>query len=344
MYRLPAEWEHQSAALLTWPHRFSDWWDHCRADIDDTYTQMCAAIAKHQHVIIIHYDDIQHEKISKLLKDESVNLDKIVFVQAKSDDAWTRDHGPLIVKNSEKFKVLDFQFNAWGNKYPCGNDNQITQELHKQNIFPNSHYQVENFVLEGGGIEVDGHGTLLTTKSCLLSPERNPEHTQAEIETLLKSQLGVDRVFWLEHGELLGDDTDGHIDTLARFINPTTIAYVICSPEDQDHYPTLQAMHAELLKLRKRDGLAYELIPLPLPAPIYANDGQRLPATYANFLIFNGGVLLPIYNDAHDQAMIDLFTELFPDRVIYPIDSRPIIQNYGSIHCVTMQIPAGVMK
>jgi agmatine deiminase len=200
-----------------------------------------------------------------------------------------------------------------------------------------------DFVLEGGSIESDGAGTLLTTSECLLTPSRNPSMDRTAIEQLLEEVLGVDRILWLNHGYLAGDDTDSHIDTLARFCAPDHICYVTCPDVADEHYSALAAMEEELQEFRQADGTPYRLTPLPWPDPIYDEDGERLPATYANFLIINGAVLLPVYDVPQDEEAVRIMAGIFPDREIIPIDCRPLIYQHGSLHCVTMQIPAGVV-
>lgn len=241
--------------------------------------------------------------------------------------------------------MLDFTFNGWGNKYPATADNNLTRNLFQQKAFSETPLTSIDMVLEGGAIEVDGEGTLLTTKSCLLSPTRNADLSLSQIEENLKKYLGIERILWLEHGALAGDDTDGHIDTLARFIDPHTICYVKCSDPQDTHFQTLQAMENELRAFRDYQGNPYRLIPLPLPKPIYADfDGRRLPATYANFLFVNDGILVPTYDDAANDEAFYILAECFSDREIVTMPCLPVVQWYGSLHCMTMQLPAGVVS
>jgi agmatine deiminase len=198
-----------------------------------------------------------------------------------------------------------------------------------------------NFVLEGGAIETDGYGTLLTTRRCMLSPDRNPGFSENDINQWLSTYLGFTRIFWLDYGFLAGDDTDGHIDTLVRFCNPSTLAYVKCTDEKDEHFEELRNMEKELEKLVDFNGNPYQLVPLPLPDACYADDGHRLPATYANFLIINGAVLLPVYGVKQDSDAVEIFNNLFPDRQIIPIFSRVLLEQHGSLHCITMQYPEG---
>jgi len=268
---------------------------------------------------------------------------RVSLYPVPSNDSWVRDHGPITVLREGQGLLLDYQFNGWGNKYESGLDNRLSIRLHEMGAFHSMAMETLDFVLEGGSIEVDSQGTLLTTTECLLSPERNPQYSRDEIETLLKRQLGVERILWLEHGQLEGDDTDGHVDTLARFCDDHTIAYVSCDDKADSHFASLKAMEAELKGFSDTDGKPYRLVPLPLPAAQYDEEGQRLPATYANFLIINGAVLLPTYDDPLDVVAAERLAECFPQREIIPIDARPLIHQYGSIHCVTMQLPAAMV-
>ncbi|HKY90997.1 MAG TPA: agmatine deiminase family protein, partial [Nevskiaceae bacterium] len=224
-------------------------------------------------------------------------------------------------------------------KFAADNDDLITRRLAGMGVWK-APVETHDFVLEGGGIEVDGEGTLLTTERCLLAPTRNPTFTQSGIENYLAPLLGTRRVLWLKHGDLLGDDTDGHIDTLARFCSPGLIAYQGCDDPSDPHFEELSFMEAELEAFRRANGEPYELVPLPLPDPIFDDDGERLPAGYANFLIVNGGVLVPVYGVSQDLEALRRLRPCFPNRRVVPVDCRWLIRQYGSLHCVTMQIPA----
>jgi agmatine deiminase len=266
--------------------------------------------------------------------------DNIRYAIAPTNDTWARDHGGIGVLDGDKPLLLDFVFNGWGLKFAADKDNLITSVLAQQDVFkaPKVH---GGLVLEGGALESDGQGTLLTTTECLLSPNRNPHLSQLQIEQELKRLLGLDRILWLNHGFLEGDDTDSHIDTLARFCTPDTIAYVKCSDPEDVHYGALQAMEIELKGLVKKDGSPYTLVPLPWPDACFASDGHRLPATYANFLIINEAVLVPTYRVSQDAEALSVLQTVFPDRKIIGIDCRPLIEQHGSLHCVTMQYPLG---
>ncbi len=329
MIRLPAEWEEQDSILMVFPHDKTDWADDMQR-AQSVFLRIASSIAATQKLILV-CDDVEKTKQFFCYHD------RISFVSLPTNDTWIRDFGPISLYHDNKRVLIDFQFNGWGGKYEASLDNSITKALHAKWHFMLSPLIPTNFILEGGSIESDGEGTLLTTKKCLLNPNRNPHLSQEEIENKLKALLGVERILWLEYGELEGDDTDAHIDTLARFVDTETIVYVSCEDKEDSHYEALQQMKRELETFKTPKGKPYRLIPLPLPHAIYKNN-QRLAATYANFLITNKSILLPVYNDLHDKNMITLFKELFPTREIIPINALRLIEEGGSIHCSTMQI------
>ncbi|WP_255860747.1 agmatine deiminase family protein [Bacterioplanoides sp. SCSIO 12839] len=330
--RMPAEWESQQAAQLTWPQQQSDW-ETVFSRVEPVFHAIVAAISNHQKVIIACGNSTDYKRLTHYYS----NMANVVIFRVDSEDTWARDHGPISCYENNRLLLRDFQFNGWGNKYAHQNDNQITQKLNTLNAFGKTNLQASNWVLEGGSLESDGHGTLLTTSQCLLNPNRNPGLSKEQIEDKLKQELGFSRILWLEHGHLEGDDTDAHIDTLARFCSANSIAYCQASPSD-DHFESLNAMEQELRQLRTQDGEPYQLIPLPLPSAQYNDDGDRLPATYANFLVINDAVLLPIYGVNEDQLAVEQIANAFPNRKIYPINCRPVIEQFGSLHCLTMQI------
>jgi agmatine deiminase len=328
MRRLPAEWERQDSILMSFPHVNSDWADDLQSAIS-VFVRMASSICFNQKLILV-CDNVE------ATKELFCYHDKISFVKLETNDTWIRDYGPISIYEDDERKLIDFQFNAWGGKFEYELDNAVTKQLHSKWHFGVSKLLEEDFILEGGSIESDGAGTILTTTECLLNPNRNPSFSKIQIEEKLKTTLGVKRVLWLEHGSLIGDDTDAHIDTLARFIDKETIAYVSRETKDE-HFELLSKMKAQLESFRTIDGKPYKLIPLPLPSAKYKN-GKRLPATYANFLIANHVVLLPTYDDKLDKNMISLFKELFPTREMIPINSTRLIEEGGSIHCSTMQV------
>lgn len=332
---LPAEWAPQSRVMLTWPRRDGDF-----APIFDEVEKSFSTLAR----CISQYEALQVNtstngtQLRQRLLNAGIAGHRLYLHEVPSDDVWARDHGPITVWRDGRCLHLDFQFNGWGGKFPFARDNALTQALAQTGAW-DAPVQRVDFVLEGGAIDTDGCGTLLTTERCLLAPTRNPRLGRAEIEAVLRETLGVSRVLWLRHGHLLGDDTDGHVDTVARFCNPHTLAYQACEDPSDAHAAELDAMAAELSALHDANGRAYQLVPLPLPPPIHAADGQRLPAGYANFLIINGAVLVPAYGVDQDSEALARLRPHFPGRDIIGVDCRALIKQYGSLHCVTMQIP-----
>ena len=301
-----AEWEHQSMVQLTWPHEGTDW-APILDEITAVYEEMAREIRKREPLLIV--DKIPH------------------------NDTWARDHGFITVEENSVLFLLDFCFNGWGEKFEATLDNQINKHLYDQGLVKGTYENHLDFVLEGGSIESDGKGTVFTTECCLMAPHRNQPLTKEDIEQRLKEFLGAERIVWLQHGSLIGDDTDGHIDTLVRICPDDTLLY---TGGDKDH-PDLAEMEKELQNLRTLDGKPYRLLKLPLPRPIY-DDGDRLPATYANYLIINGAVLVPTYNQPDlDQEAMDIIQQAFPDREIVGIDCCAVIKQHGSLHCCTMQ-------
>ena len=340
--RLPAEWEPQSGIMLTWPHRRSDWRNRLGA-VEKVFLDIAREIAKRQRLIILAYDLPHQQQIEEKLVGAGVCTDNVKIYPVPSNDTWARDHGPIAIYHDHQFELLDFNFNGWGNKYPAKLDNAINRSLHELGAFGKTALSSKDFVLEGGSIDSNGRGVILTTENCLLATTRNPHLSQVNIETYLKAEFGASQLLWLSHGSIVGDDTDGHIDMLARFVGIDSIAYVSCEQKDDDHFATLDSMHQELAALRQPDGEPYNLTPLPLPAPVLNLEGARLPASYANFLIINDAVLLPFYAVEQDEDVKRIMSELFPDREIVGIDSRPLIEQFGSLHCCTMQLPQGVL-
>jgi agmatine deiminase len=328
--------------MLTWPHAHSDW-AQLLASAEATYLNLAREISRRERVLIVCYDDDHRQHINQRLQQAGIELAQCRLAIAPSNDTWARDHGPITIREDGELTLLDFVFNGWGNKYDAELDNQITRLLLLQQVWGDHPVQTEDFVLEGGGIESDGTGTLLVTRHCLLAPTRNPHLDREQIEQYLREKLGVQRILWLEHGHLAGDDTDSHIDTLARFCDAQTIAYVASDDAQDEHHAALNAMAQELAALRTTNGQPYQLVPLPLPAAQYNMEGQRLPATYANFLIINDAVLVPTYNDPKDKIALRALEQCFPGRDIVGIDCCALIQQFGSLHCVTMQLPSGVL-
>lgn len=337
-YRLPAEWEPQSAIQITFPHVNSDWKKVLHIVIP-CFVKIIEAVSRFQKVVVV-CDEV--EKVKQYL--QLTNLANICLVQLPSNDTWARDHGGITVQTDTGYKIWDFQFNGWGNKFEAGLDNKITEQLAKKGIFGKTPIEEHFLILEGGAIESDGNGTLLTTSECMLNENRNTLlMTRVEIENNLQYVFGLNRFLYLHNGYLAGDDTDSHIDTLARFCNKHTIAYVKCDDENDEHFVALKAMEMELKAFKQLNGKPYNLVSLPFPNAIYDDEGQRLPATYANFLIINGAVLVPIYNVPQDERALEIIKSIFPEREIIGIDCNPLILQHGSLHCVTMQYPIGIV-
>lgn len=343
-WSLPPEWAPQSGVMLTWPHADTDWAAQLQA-VEAVYCRLAREISAREGLLIVCRDAAHRRQVAaRLTAVPGIHLERIVYGEAPCNDTWARDHGPLTVLDAEgRPHLLDFRFNGWGGKYAADLDDAITRRLHADGLFGEAALHSLPMILEGGSIEVDGAGALLTTAQCLLAHTRNPGLTQAEIESELKRLLGVNRVLWLHHGHLAGDDTDAHIDTLARFCGPDTIAYQACDDPDDEHYAPLGAMAEELAAFERPGGGRYRLVPLPLPSPCYDDDGRRLPAGYANFLIVNGAVLVPTYADPMDAVALERLGAAFPGREIVGIDCRALVRQNGSLHCVTMQLPAGLL-
>lgn len=335
----PPEWVEQSVVLLAWPYAdgdFSPW----LAEVEKAYGEIALEISQRQKLVIACQDKQHKLAVLSQLFGLRANLAAIHLIELPFDDIWVRDTAPLTVHTSQGLKYLDFRFNGWGNKYPHSNDAKLAQTVYDSGILGLAHpLEKHDFVLEGGSLETDGAGTLMTTARCLLNPNRNPDFKPNQIEQKLKETLGIKRILWLHHGHAEGDDTDAHIDTLARFCSEDTIAYTACDDPKDALFDDLKAMEAEIKAFRTAHKRPYQLIPLPIPKPIFSDEGQRLPATYANFLIINGAVLVPVYGDAADEIALERLGQCFKDRTIVPIQSKPLIQQYGSIHCMTMQFP-----
>jgi agmatine/peptidylarginine deiminase len=337
MIRFPAEWEKQSAVLITWPHSSGDFNKHLEA-IEETYSFIAKTITQYQSVIIVCHDDSHEQHVKSLL----ISDHNITYIQATINDTWVRDTVFLTVENDGVPQLQNFRFNGWGNKYPHHEDNALNHKLLPHSPFKGVRHQDIDFILEGGSIESDGMGTLLTTRQCLLNPNRNKDLTQVGIEQQLSQHLGAKRVLWLDQDSLAGDDTDAHIDTLARFCSPTTIAYTDCDDVHDRHYRSLKHMETQLRAFRTHSGEPYELISLPLPKPIFDDEGHRLPANYANFLIINNAVMVPAYDDPADAVAAERLEDCFPGRRIILTPCRPLVHQYGSLHCMTMQFPEQV--
>jgi agmatine/peptidylarginine deiminase len=339
MNRFPAEWEKQSAVLIAWPHKTGDFSNNLES-VEQSYSVIADTITQYQRLIIICRDDIHQQHIKTLI----TRHDDIDFIHATVNDIWVRDTVFLSVEKDGGITHLNFLFNGWGEKYQHQNDNDLNHKLLNAKPFKGKAHKDIDFILEGGSVESDGIETILTTKQCLLNPNRNKGLTQQEIEQQLLVNLGAKRVLWLDQENLSGDDTDAHIDTLARFCSANTIAYTSCKDPDDLHYTSLKYMERQLQEFRNPVGEPYHLVALPLPKPIFDEEDQQLPANYANFLIINHAVLVPTYSDPMDDIALKRLGECFPQHEIIAIPCRPLVHQYGSLHCMTMQFPAGPEK
>ena len=336
--RWPAEWEKQYGILLAWPHEKSDWAPRIH-QVRRTFLEIACQISRYEKILVVAPEI---EPVRAKLLAAGIPSERASVFAAPSNDTWARDFGPITVFENGQAVLLDFVFNGWGGKFQASLDNKITGQLSSQGCFTNAERRAKNMVLEGGSIETDGQGTLLTTAQCLLNPNRNPGLCRKDIENRLASHLGIDRFLWLEEGFLAGDDTDAHVDILARFCAEDTIAFTACDDKGDVHYQPLHRMEKELQNFRRRNDLPYRLVPLPIPRPQYNEKGERLAASYANFLIINEAVLVPLYADENDRTAMESLRQAFPGREVIGIDCRELIRQGGSLHCMTMQLPAGI--
>lgn len=346
---LPAEWAPQSAILISWPHTETDWAD-ILDEVTECYVRMAYAIAAHQPLIILVVEGLDVSSLLKKRLPQAVFSNITFVVVPTTNDTWVRDYGFLTVQSTGGAELMDFRFNGWGGKFQAEHDNAANRLLFETQLLRGHYVDALDFELEGGGIESDGCGTLLTTAECLLNSNRRcvgdavPTPDKAQVEALLKERLGVERIFWLHHGYLAGDDTDSHIDTLARLCPNDTIIYVQCTDTADEHYEALAEMERELQAFRTLENKSYRLIPVPLPDACY-DDDERLPATYANFLIMNKVVLVPTYAQPDKDALaLKNIQKAFPEREIIGVDCRALIRQHGSLHCATMQFPREVFR
>ncbi len=351
-FTLSSEWAEQSAVQIAWPHENTDW-ESSIEKVEAAFTEIAYHISRKQKLIIISPDISRPKR-----RCQSLDQGQIIYAEAKTNDTWCRDFGGITLTTSASAKttlkpeeiqirrplICDFTFNGWGEKFPFELDNEVTKTLYSASIFSGGtvYKNCRDFVLEGGSIESDGAGTIMTTSKCLLSPKRNGNLSMEEIEIKLKEYLGAKQVLWLHSGELTGDDTDGHIDTLARFCPGNIICYVKCENPGDEHFLPLKEMESQLATFKNMNGHSYRLIPMPMPDAMF-HDGLRLPATYVNFLIINGAVLCPSYNSSKDDEALKILSTIFPEREIVPIDCSEIIKQGGALHCLTMQFPKGAI-
>lgn len=343
-YFLPPEWFPQDGIQLTWPNADTDWAPYI-SDITETFLQLSEAITNHERLIVATADaETTRAALAGRLSPKQ--LAKVTVYQCELNDTWARDHAPLtmIPRNGGEAKILDFKFNGWGEKFDWEKDNAITRHLHRQNAYNGTLESHSGFVLEGGSVESDGKGTVFTTTHCLMAAHRNEPLRKVEIEEKLKRSFNASRIVWLSHGTLIGDDTDGHIDTIVRVCPDDTLVYVGCDDKDDEQYHDFLQLEQELQSLRTAEGKPYRLLRLPMPDALY-EDGYRLPATYANFVIINGAVIVPTYRQpANDRLAAETIQKAFPEREIISIDASTVVKQHGSLHCLTMQYPIGTLK
>ena len=338
--RIPAEWENYEAVMIAWPHFATDWADMLD-EVTSCYVNLVRAIIDSGLRVLVVTPEVG--LVREIL--EEFPQDKLIIFQAPTNDTWTRDYGPITLETPDGVSALDFQFNGWGLKFAANLDNMVTLRMVEASLLTRRYVPCLDFVFEGGSMEVDGKGTMLTTSACLLSLNRNGAVTKEQLSDYFNRTIGMSRVLFLDHGHLDGDDTDSHIDTLARFAPEDTILYVKSYNPADSHANELNLMEDELKRLKTIEGNPYNLIALPLPDPIYDEDGNRLPATYANFLITPQTVLMPVYGQPdNDRLARQMLAVAFHDREIVTVDCRALIRQHGSLHCATMQLPAGILR
>ena len=338
-FRLPAEWEPQAGVLLAWPHAQTDWAERL-TDVEAAFAALICAIARHEPVLICVADAAVRARATRLLIAAGADANRCRFIEIEYDDTWLRDSGPITLRSADGFRLMDFRFTGWGGKFAASRDDRVIEGLAARELFRNADHRRVDWALEGGAIESDGTGTILTTWRCL--HQRHPEQSREQMTRLLCDKLGARRVLWLERGYLQGDDTDAHIDTLARFAPEDAIVFQSCDDRTDPHFDELAAMRAELAGLRTAAGQPYRLHPLPWPRPIF-DDGRRLAASYANYLIVNGAVLMPAYGDPADAEAVRIIAAAHPGRAVIAVPCRSLIWQNGSLHCLTMQLPEGVL-
>jgi agmatine/peptidylarginine deiminase len=332
---LAAEWRPQSAVLLVWPHESTDWQPYLQSVIA-VYVQLAEHISQYEKVLLVCQDQHHEDQIQQHLQHSKFQSNNITFLQIKTNDTWVRDCGPLISRHHHKHIAHDFQFNAWGQPLAFDLDNQLTTNLIKTKAIA-VEQMAHSLVLEGGNIESNNH-CLMLNQRCLLDPNRNTKLAVEDIEQTLINTFAAAKILWITEGLLAGDDTGGHIDTLARFTSENTICYVQSNNHNHQSYQSLSNMAKQLGNLTDQHNQPFTLIPLPMPQAIF-HQGMELPASYANFLIINQAVLVPVFQDQQDDVACQRLAEAFPERSIIPVDARPLILQGGGIHCATMQIP-----
>ena len=339
--RFIPEWEPVEYILLALPNKDTDW-DYILPEAIDQYQRLVKAITNEGIKVALLCHDVG--EAMEIMQDSNQEL--ITYIPMEYNDTWTRDYGLITVMRNDRLRALDFGFNAWGLKFASDKDNLVNLNLEKKGLLqPLSYRNERDFILEGGSVESDGKGTIMTTSKCLQSPNRNGGKTKVELNEELLSRLGADHVLWLDHGALEGDDTDSHIDTLARLAPDDTIVFTGTKNFDDSQFEELLAMRAQLTLFRTAEGNPYNLVELPLPNPILDTDGNRLPATYANYLVANGVIFMPTYAQPDkDELAMRSIKIAYPTHKVVGVDCRTLLQQHGSLHCATMQIPAGILN
>ena len=344
IYRMPAEWEHHDATWLCWPTNRTDWPGKFEP-IPWVFAEMAKKLSEGEIVRIIVQSADNEKKVRLILKRKGVDLQQIEFFRFPTNRGWTRDMGPIFTQRSmeKDIAVLRFRFRAWSKYSDWKKDDQVHLRAAKALKLPfvSVTFKGEEVELEGGSIDVNGNGTVLTTEECLLHPDiqvRNPGFTRADYESMLKQYLGVEKLVWLGNG-IAGDDTHGHVDDICRFVNPSTVVLVEESNSADANYRPMQENKERLQGIRLANGEKLATISLPMPAPVYFN-GQRLPASYANFYIGNAAVIVPTFNDTNDRVALGIFSELFPNKKVIGIHSVDLVLGQGTLHCLTQQQPS----
>jgi len=337
--RFIAEWESCESVLLALPAPHTDW-NYILKEACDQYRRLVSAISGAGIPCLVLTPSIEYGM--KAL--DGTDMSRVKLIEAEYNDTWTRDYGPLSVERNGRLRALDFGFNGWGLKFSSDKDNLVNLRMSERGIFnPETYRNERDFILEGGSVDTDGRGTLLTTSHCLQSPNRNGGKTKTELQAILEFRLGCDHILWLDYGALAGDDTDSHIDTLARIAPGDTILFTGCRNMDDSHFEPLLAMRAQLTMFRTAEGEPYNLVELPLPDALYDEDGERLPATYANYLVTPTHIFMPTYSQpANDMLAMQMVKVAFPEHEVVGVDCRTLTRQHGSLHCATMQLPAGV--
>lgn len=340
-FRMPAEWSDHSGTMLIWPHNRNTWPGDRLDNVEKVYSTIVRTLLNYEPVLLFVNDETVRKRAMNKLGNTKSLPHTLKIIKAPVNDMWARDSGPIYVKdlNDGRFKITDWEFNSWGGKYPpWSDDNRLPETISELSSAP---CYKTGMVLEGGSIETNGEGLFLTTESVLLNPNRNPTMSRDGIENMLEKFLGAEKVIWLNRG-LQGDDTDGHIDDLTRFVNKNTVITTVTSDETDPNYEALQENLETLQSSTDQTGNPLHIIQVPLPDTIVDSptvDGSdHVPSSYANFYIANGVVVLPLYDEATDQSLLDLFSNLFPGRVIEGIPCSDLVWGQGSIHCITQQL------